>query len=317
MRIYDMLAEETADDLFRKITALDAVINDAAATDGEKDNARRLKDRLQQRLKSDYPNERPQWAKDFENSWLGQMARAASDYSEREKRWAADPEEKVAYYRNRLNNLRADRADFYRNMIPGDVYNQERMREYNREIDSILKNHFPEEWQAELAKREKRRMAGYKAAAKKQKARAAELKQKVSAAKTRQGLGTWKEVGQQYEEQLKRFHELLKGLRLPKYPTLTVERFKNGGDTLYTMNELGTGDLRNKWSQLSPEDQQAVVQAVSSVNTLGYNGKGYTKAQKKRILDALRPSKAKPSQYDDPDRYQRYLAQRAERKRRY
>jgi hypothetical protein len=62
MRIYDMLAEETADDLFRKITALDAVINDAAATDGEKDNARRLKDRLQQRLKSDYPNERPQWA---------------------------------------------------------------------------------------------------------------------------------------------------------------------------------------------------------------------------------------------------------------
>jgi hypothetical protein len=80
---------------------------------------------------------------------------------------------------------------------------------------------------------------------------------------------------------------------------------------------LATGDLRNKWGQLSPEDQQAVVQAVSSVNTLGYSANGYTKAQKARILDALRPSKAKPSQYDDPDRYQRMLAKRAERRGRY
>ena len=43
MRFYHMLAEETADDLYRKIDALDAVINDGAATDGEKENAKSLK----------------------------------------------------------------------------------------------------------------------------------------------------------------------------------------------------------------------------------------------------------------------------------
>lgn len=311
MRLYDMLAEETADDLYRKITALDAVINDAAATAGEKDNARSLKARLQQRLQTDYPGEKSSLVKDLENSWFGQMAKAEYERSEREKRWAEHPEEKTAYYRNQLNKLRADRADFYRTMIPGDVYNQETMNSYNRKIDSILRNHFPEKWKAELAKREKKRQAGYKSADKKRAARDAELKKQVATAKEKQGMGTWKEIGKEFEEPLKRFHLLLKGLRYPKWIGLKVEGFKNGADTLSTMKELATGDLRNKWTQLSPEDQQAVVAAVSRVNELGYKANGYTPAKKKELLNALRPSKAKPSQYDDPDRYQKNLAKRA------
>ena len=43
MRFYHLLAEETVDDLHRKITAMDAVINDRASTDGEKANAKSLK----------------------------------------------------------------------------------------------------------------------------------------------------------------------------------------------------------------------------------------------------------------------------------
>jgi len=318
MRLHDILTEETADDLYRKITALDAVINDAAATDGEKDNARRLKARLQQRLQTDYPGEKSSVIKDLENSWLGQMAKAEYERSEREKRWAEHPEEKTAYYRRELNRLRADRADFYRNMIPGDVYNQGTMDSYNRKIDSILRNHFPDEWTAELVKREKKRQAGYKSADKKRAARDAELKQKVAKAKEKQGQGTFKEVGKEFEEPLKRFHALLKGLRYPKWASLTVERFKNGASTLSTMKELATGDIRNKWTQLSPEDQQAVVTAVSKVNELGDKANGYTLAQKKRIIDSLRPSKANPSIYDDPDWYQKKLAKRAaDRKKRW
>lgn len=315
MRYYDILAEETADDLYRKIAALTAVINDAAATDGEKENARRLKDRLEQRLQTDYPNQKSSQITDLENSWLGQMAKAVHDEEERKKYWAENPGAETAYWKRELERLKNQRADFYRSMIPGDVYNAGTMQEYNRRIDSILKKHFPEEWKAELAKREKKRASSYKAADKKRQAKDKELKKQVAAAKEKQGLGTFKEVGKEFEEPLKTFHKLLQGLRYPKWARLTVDKFKSGAKTLSTMNELATADLRNKWTQLPAEDQQAVVAAVSRVNELGYKGDGYTPAQKKRIIDALRPSKAKPSKYDDPEWYQKKLVQRAEKKR--
>ena len=321
-----MLVEDTANDLFRKISALTAVINDAAATDGEKANARSLRTQLEDRLKAEFPNVQPPLPNaqsamqsnqrdDFDNSWFGQMAKAAADDVDRRKRWKENPGAEQEHWASELQRLKRSRTSFYKTMIPGDVYNAEQMAEYNRRIDNILRTHFPEEWQRELDKREAKRNAGYKYQDKKRKERDTELKNKAHGQKTSAGLGTMKEIGKEFEEPLKAFHTLLKGLRYPKYPTSSVEGFKSGAKTLYNINELASGDLRRKWSELDQETQQLVVAAVSKVNTLGYKANGYTDAQKKRILDALRPSKAQPSKYDNPDKYQDMLAKRAERRR--
>ena len=300
--------EETADDLYRKIDALDAVINDGAATDGEKENAKSLKAKLQARLQSDYPGQKPGWVDDLKNSWFGQMAKAAGEQEEREKYWRENPGAEEAYWMQRYKDLRARRS----RVGPGygNVERAEMYRELSYEIDRLLRDHLPDEWKKVLAQREKSRQAGYKYQAKKAAAKKKELNNKIKQQKEKGGLENWKVVNKEYIEPLSRFYELLKDTLVPKWTGMRVRDFGKASTILMRLTDLATGDIRRKWSELSPEDQVAVKQAVEKVNTLGYKANGYTVAQKAKILDAMRPSKAPPPR--NPNWYQDFLKRKAE-----
>lgn len=328
MKLYDMLSENTADDLFRKIAALNAVINDTAATDGEKLNAQSLKTRLEDKLKANFPNATPSatkptpamsrssnWQDDFDNSWIDKMTKAAADDAARSKHWAENPGAEQEYWADELSRLKTARARFYKTMIPGNVHNAEQMREYNHRIDKILRIHFPELWKKELAKRDAKNTAGYKYRDKKKKEKDKILKTNVKAQKEKSGLGKANHVNAEYIEPLSRFYDKIKDLRLPQYPDTKFGQLYKAKDTLRGLVQLGSGDIRRAWTDLSPEDQSAVKQAAEHVNTLGYKGKGYTPAQKLKILDAMRLSKAKPSQWDNATKYQEKLAKKSERTR--
>ena len=313
MRYYEFLAEETADDLYRKIAAFDAIISDNAATDGEKENAKSLKSKLLDKLKKEYPGAKPSWVTDIENSWFGQMAKATHDHMEREKEWKKDPSAKIRYYRNIIANLKRQRSNIAWRRGMGDVSAIEMYNDLSYEIDSIMSEHLPDDWDKLLAQREKSRQSGYKYQAKKQKEREDKLKAEINKQKEKEGLDNWKVIGKEYSEPLNRFYEKVKKLRIPKWPSSTFGSIYKSKDMLSGLTAMGTGDIRNNWIELSPEDQIKVKEAVSKVNTLGYNADGYTYAQKERILDAMRPSKAPPSRNPDSQKnhYQKYLNQRA------
>jgi len=316
MRFYHLLSEETVDDLHRKIAAMNAMINDRASTDGEKENARSLKKKLELRLQTEFPNQQPSWISDMSNDWFGQMAKAAAAEKEREDLFAKDPKAKEDYFRGLLNNLRARRKQFLQNRIPGDVESSGILKDYNRRIDKILKQHFPSEWQELLKKREEQRRAGYKRSAEKSKLKKKEQDNLVKQVKIKDNLGTWKEIGKEYEDVLRKFQDKIKDLRIPQYPSQTFGKFKSGASTLSYLNWVSIGDIRNKWSELDPADQEKIKEAISKVHTLGPKSNGYTDAQKKRIIDAMRPSKAAPSKYPpNTDKYQEKLKRKAERRK--
>jgi hypothetical protein len=56
MKIINILTEETADDLYRRIASLDAMMNDTATTPNEKESSANLKARLEKRLADKFPN---------------------------------------------------------------------------------------------------------------------------------------------------------------------------------------------------------------------------------------------------------------------
>lgn len=88
-----VLLEATANDLFRKVDALDAMINDQSTTQGEKDNARVLKQKIEAKIAQEFPNAtRPSkssdsvtgMSKDEYDFWAG-MSRAAKARQEKDE----------------------------------------------------------------------------------------------------------------------------------------------------------------------------------------------------------------------------------------
>ena len=311
MKLFQLF-ESTSDDLFRKIDALDAVIADKAATDNEKSNAKSLKSKLEARLKNEFPNaKRPSKTTSSTSSYSrsgnwdanfwADMARAAAAHKDREERWKKNPEEKKLYYKDKLRQLQNRRSALSKWRGMGNVEIESEYQQVHNTIENILRNEFPEEYAEIQKKRDEKANKAAEREYKKQIKKTKDIKAKAQ----KSGKKTLSEVGKEYEDVLKRFHNLMREKKAlmsgSGFHNIKIDPFKNGYKTLNDLKYVK--GLRMLWSELSKEDQEAVKIAIETVNDFGERANGYTPAQKKRILDSFRLSKAVGGADGPPRRY--------------
>ena len=276
------LYEATAEDLFRKIDALDAMINDKAATQGEKDNATKLKANLEQKLKQEFPGAVKPTPKPFggrqtqyPDDWFSNMAKAAAAAQKQEDEWKKNPEAKTAYYRDRLEKLKMDRKHYRVGASMGNVEAAQMVRDLNYEIERIYREHFPAEWQEILKKREKASDAGYDRRDREMKAKRA----KVKANMKRAGKMTTKEAGKLYPDVVKKAKKLSKAYG------------NDLGSVLYRLSEMNMETMRKFALGLTADELAQLVEMINLVSSEGglAAGKndGIAPAKKERILKGL------------------------------
>lgn len=124
MRYYTILAETTAEQIVKKIKALDATISDAAPTEHEKTGAQRMKDRLVTKLKTEHP----------------------------EVNVDATSEQQLNIIQRKINDLFWKAADFRRQREP------ENAQAVSDQIDELLKKYMPDEWAKTQARRAKKKI---------------------------------------------------------------------------------------------------------------------------------------------------------------
>jgi hypothetical protein len=282
MRYHSILAEKTAADLYRKIDALDATINDRATTDSEKSSAATLKARLVDKLKSEFPGaERPapqssrSGGGQAADDWTAGFARGMDEYDEYQ-RVKADPTADRSKYRAQIERLKAERRRVAPARGLGDTHATERVKEIDRRVRRIYQDMFPEEW-AEIER--KRDIASRAAAERAWEKRKTANDEKVTASK-KAGL-SYKEAGKLHPESLKALATALK------------HRYAKPTNILYYLMPAHTkkADLKAALAKMSPEDAANVKEMVSAIHTNGYteDHPGFTPRQKADILSAFAP----------------------------
>ena len=310
-----ILLETTSAELFRKIDALDRVINDAGASPGEKANAKTIKKRLEKTLAKNFPDaKRPEKGDESDTEYWKQMAqvykhgsqftddpdikfwaglaKSAGEYQALQDLKANDPEEYKNQMMIKLKRMQRDLSNLRRTHVPGNVETAYQIRQLAAELERFMAKEFPEMYKEILKKRDDASTRAYAARDKKR----AEKEKKAKDALKKSGLSTWKEQGKTYESSLKALYDQLVGLKYKGhgYPAEVGKgyaKWKNGSEFMLKMTYMPMGEIRKAWNKLSPEDQQALRDAVEGTNTMGYNQKGYTEAQKKTLLNAMTPYK--------------------------
>lgn len=291
---------QQADALYRKIDALDAMITDKSTTQGEKENAATLKKKIETKLTSLFPGARrpaPKAAsasRSYANNndfWTG-MAKAAKDAQDLEDLKKNDPDAYRRKMEDILKSMKSRLAAMRRNHLSGNVETAYAIQQYAAKLERFMAREFPEMY-AELLK--KREEANYKAYQARDKKKAAKEKSAKDAVK-KSGKLTWKEQGKTYEAAWKALYDQLVGLtcKMHGYKTTIGEgvmKWKNGPEFMMRVIYLPMGEVRKAWNKLSSERQQELYTAVEGINTMGYNQKGYTEAQKKALLNAMAPYK--------------------------
>lgn len=283
MRYYSLLAEETATDLFRKIDALDATVNDRATTDNEKASAAKLKDRLVAKLNKDFPNavrpapqqSRRSGSNAAANDWTAGFARGMDEYDEYQ-RVKNDPTADRSKYRAQIERLKAERRRVAPARGLGDTHATERVKEIDRRVRRIYQDMFPEEW-AEIER--KRDIAG-RAAAERAWAKSKAANDEKVAASKKSGL-SYKEASKMHPESLKAFAAALK------------HRYATAKNVLWYMMPAYSkkSEVKAALAKLSPEDVANIKEMVSAIHTNGYTEEhpGYTPRQKEDILSVFAP----------------------------
>lgn len=297
-----ILLETTANELYRKIDALDAMIKDPSTTQGEKDNAATLKQKLLARLQKEFPNSARNddihtalGMSKSEFDWYKGMAAAAKKEKDLNDLKQNDPEAYKRRMEEKLKTMQDTLVRMRRNHLPGNVDTAYEIRNYAYSVESFMRREFPEKY-AELQKQrdEKNRKAYDRAAQKKAE------KDKLEKEKLKKsGKSTWKEVGKEYEEDLKKLHELLVGtpVNRSQYVKVGENYWKwgngHGKKFLAYISQLPIGKIREAWNKLDSATQQNLRDAISKVNTMGYKHDGFTTAQQAALLAAMSPYKAK------------------------
>ncbi len=298
MKIITLL-ESTAEDLYRKMDALDAMIGDASTTQGEKDNAASLKKKIQAKLQKNFPNavrkptaKKPAGMSQSEHDWYSGMAKAAKKAQEEDDLKQNDPEAYKELMREKLEGMKARLKTMRKYHLSGNVETAYQIQKLSREVESFMRKHFPEEYE-ELEN--KRREQSYKAYASREKKKAEKEKAEKDKLK-KSGMSTWKVAGKEHESALKKLYDQMEGLKFNAHgysATLGKHHMSwgsmKGSKFMMRLTDLPMGKVREAWNSLDPAAQQELRDAVSKVNTMGYKNDGYTEAQKKKLLGAMSP----------------------------
>jgi hypothetical protein len=280
MRYVSILAEKTAADLFRKIDALDATINDRSITDGERAAATSFKDRLVQKLKTEFPGaQRPaplssrNQNSDFRD-YASAFTRGMDEYDEYQ-RVKNDPTADRSKYRAQIERLKAERRRVAPGRGLGDTHATQRVKEIDARVRRIYQDMFPAEWKELTAKREKAADAARDRAWEKKVAAETEKEKAAKAA----GL-SYRDAGKMHPEALKAFANALKHRYAPAVKDvlgyIVPPRTKKS-------------DLKAALSKLSPEDVAKMKEMVNAIHTNAYTEHypGYTVRQKADVLSAF------------------------------
>jgi hypothetical protein len=295
------LLEATAADLFRKMDALDAMINDPSTTQGEKDNARASKEKIAAKLAKDFPdakrppkssNAQSGMSKDEYDFWSG-MAKAAKASQEKEELKQKDPEEYKKLMRQELEAMKTKLKSLKKNHLSGNVETAHRIKVLSQKIENFMAREFPDEYKELQTKRDE---ANYKAfLARSKKAREKEKAEKDKLKKS--GFAKASEVGKEYADALQVLHKALEGVALsgPGFKIRVGEKNHwnwktgHGGRFIMYMPQIPTGKIREAWNSLDSDTQQQLRDAISKVNTQGWKHEGMTEVQKNKILTAMTP----------------------------
>lgn len=284
-------ANETADDLFRKLDSLNAMINDSATTEGEKANARSLKAKIEQKLKDKFPNatrSQLKYSVDDLSAWqdFAKGYTKAHDEYKRYQQAKDDPTIDRGFILDEIERLKQRRKELAKRRAWGDVEANRDYKDLTYKIERLYKEFFPDEWGKIVAKRDS---ANYKAG-KRAHAKRQEKMAKTNTTAKESGL-SFAQAAKNAEPALKRLHANLKGSKITtsSYRGI-VGSFISGRNTLWALAQTKTTDLRKAFQELDKDDQTAIRDAVESVHTKGYvsdSMAGYTEVQKKKVLNAL------------------------------
>lgn len=318
------IAVETPEVLQKRIEALQAMIDDQATTPGEKENAASLLQKVQAKLKANFPNYVPQpkttssTPYPSQGDWFSNMADAygkAMDKEEAEIKRYGKPMNVTAMLRGEgidgkkytwteeevmpfVKKLRQTGAELRKRHIPG-YENDFDYREPYKKAKRLIEKWCPIEREKIKAKE----YAAYKAAdirndKKNKEKRAAQAKaQKAS------GLST-KEAAKIDPDLVKRASSAMNG-QPTKYGKWSSSEFK-GSSFFYWIKYMKSSSIQAGLAKLESEDLNKLHDVVSKIATTGGEN-AYTEAQKKFVLnsiDVLRRN-GKPSPPGKSWRYKR------------
>ncbi len=290
MRVQQIL-EAVAEDYFRKIEALDAMMTDRATTANEKQSAANLKAKIEQKLAAEFPNAKrsPKSSMDSDEfaaarAWADEFARQQAEYDRYEN--AKKPGANRDFIRDKIERLKTQRKEALVQQAWGDVYAIRDVKELSAKIDRLYAEYFPEEWAEIEAKREANNARAAERAHEKRKEKVATMK----AAADESGL-SFSTAAKGHDEVLKKIYKLITGK--------AYSPRGYGGvlstSTFYHLAQAGTKELRTAFAKLSPEEQVELRDIVKSIHTVGHVGysydeetnNGYTEAQKQKVLKGM------------------------------
>lgn len=296
MRYYSILSEVTADDLFRKLDAINASLNDKVPTANEKENLQKAKDKIERRLKTEFPNAKPpvnkagslDQARAAKNQWDSTWGAAMDAHDKYEKARTGTAADKEPYMRD-IERMKAKRKKLKVLAGMGNVEASRDMKNLTSRINRIYRDIFPDEWAKMERAREKARDASYERERKKRsKKQAAD-----SDAASKSGLST-KKAAKMYPELGVKLHKLME---LPKsYSVKSILDYMIPGSFGPSISKL-----KSIAKQLTPEELAQLREMVSAVHDKGYieNNEGMTPAQKEKFLSAITPEHTGPTDSKD------------------
>lgn len=305
--IINIINEASSDDYFRKIEALDNMINDKAATAGEKENAKTLKAKIEQKLKAEFPNAKPSakakanpysaddiyaqhgdWFSDIFRGWDAARAKEAKYNA------AKEPGADRGWIKDEIEQLKARRKQVNVGRSLGNVKDNQEYKALSTRIDRLLSTYFPEEWAELERKREKANAKAYDRRAEKNNAKD---KTAVDQAKA-SGNKVWDQIAKENTDGLLALGKFLVGseMKMTGYgPLPFTMKGKNGKpgarSVLHFLPHIKTTDLRSAFQKLPPDTQQQIRTAMVSAHTIvgrvPDNVMSYTQAQKDKILKGM------------------------------
>jgi hypothetical protein len=286
MRHYlNIINEATADDYFRKIDALDAMINDKATTPGEKSNAASLKAKVEKKLKDEFPNAQRSAPKDkvhgygswddvMKDPWF-QWAKGMGEYLDKEKLWQTDRNAAEAELRRLIDR----RKQIVRSYMPGDTEGAQDLNDAKYAVDRFMRKYLPDLWKAEVAKRD---VANHKAGLRADKKRAEKDKVIKQANK---GLLTYsqsKAASLPFAQKLK---DKIKGVHSGgKYRFMF--NFKDS-NFLTWLADCQAPVVRVIVQDLSTKEKQELCNLIDRCAEQGLNTKVFTRKQKDDLIKKI------------------------------
>jgi hypothetical protein len=290
------LLEASADDLFRKIDACQALINDKGAPDGEKESARRALQRLQDKLNQEFPGAvrsnkpknnddlNPFHGMDMSGFW-GDIYASYEAHRKQQERYAADPDAERQDNIEKIERLKQKRKHLKPSAQMGNVYAIDEIKHINAELESLMAKWQPEEYAVLLKKRDASNDRGYEKRYEQNKAKAAAEKEALKTS----GKSTISKLKKIYAKEVAELSKAMKGAIIGGYYRSAWE---DKGDTRqYFVNYLPdfkVSDIRTAYNKLSPETQTKLREMAEQVTNIGRENR-WTDAQKKKVLSAFAP----------------------------